>query len=59
MGLKEICITTYEWVDSAQYTNYWRALANAGLNLWDPEAMELVNSMHHPAVRLSDNVFGY
>ena len=36
MYLKEICIKTRNWVDSAQYRNYWRALVNAALNLQVP-----------------------
>jgi hypothetical protein len=34
MDLKEIGIDTRNWVDSAQDRDYWRALANAALNLW-------------------------
>jgi hypothetical protein len=33
MDLKEIGINTRNWVDSAQDSNYWRALVNAPLNL--------------------------
>jgi hypothetical protein len=29
MDLKEICINTRNWVDSAQDMYYWRALVNA------------------------------
>jgi hypothetical protein len=29
MDLKEICINTRNWVDSAQVRDYWRALVNA------------------------------
>ena len=36
MDLKEICINTRNWVDSAQDRNYWRALVNVALNLWVP-----------------------
>ena len=36
MTLKEICINTRKWVDSAQDSGYWRALANAALNLRVP-----------------------
>ena len=36
MDLKEIGISTREWVDSAQDRNYWRALVNAALNLRVP-----------------------
>ena len=41
MDLKEIKINTREWVDSAHNRDYWRALANATLNLRVPWAMEL------------------
>ena len=34
--LKEICINAGNWVDSAQSTDYWRALVNAALNLRVP-----------------------
>ena len=33
MDLKEICINTRNWVDSAQDRDYWRTLVNAALNL--------------------------
>ena len=33
MDLKEIGIDTRSWVDSAQGSDYWRALVNAALNL--------------------------
>ena len=33
MDLKEICTNTWNWVDSAQDRDYWRALVNAALNL--------------------------
>ena len=33
MDLKEICISTRNWVDSAQDTDYRRALVNVTLNL--------------------------
>ena len=42
MDLKEICINTRNWVDSAQDRDYWRALVIAALNLQIPLAMELV-----------------
>ena len=42
MDLKEICINTRNWVDSAQGRDYLRALVNAVLNLRVPEAMELI-----------------
>ena len=40
--LKEICVNTRNWVDSAQDRNYWRALENATLNLRVSNAMKLV-----------------
>ena len=36
MDLEDIGINTRSWVDSAQDRNYWRALANAALNLRVP-----------------------
>ena len=33
MDLEEIGINAGNWVDSAQYRNYWRALVYAALNL--------------------------
>ena len=33
MYLTEMDINTINWVDSVQDTHYWRALANAALNL--------------------------
>jgi hypothetical protein len=36
MNLKEIGINTRNWVDSAQYRDYWRALVYAELNLRVP-----------------------
>ena len=33
MDLEEININAGNWVDSAQDSNYWRALVNAALNL--------------------------
>ena len=36
MDFKEIDINTNNWVDSAQDTDYWRALVNAALNLRVP-----------------------
>ena len=36
MDLKEKGINTKNWVDLAQDRNYWRALANAALNLRVP-----------------------
>ena len=41
MDLEEIGISAGNWVDLAQDRNYWRALANAALNLRVPQAMEL------------------
>ena len=34
MDLEEIGINAGNWIDSAQDSNYWRALVNATLNLW-------------------------
>ena len=36
MDLKEIGISTRNWVDSAQDRDYWRALVSAALNLRVP-----------------------
>ena len=36
MDLEEIVINMGNWVDSAQYREYWRALVNASLNLRVP-----------------------
>jgi hypothetical protein len=36
MDLKEIGISTRNWVDSAQNRVYWRVLVNAALNLRVP-----------------------
>ena len=36
MDLEEICINAGNWVDSAQDTDYLRALVNAALNLRVP-----------------------
>ena len=36
MDLKEIGINTRNWFDSAQDSEYWRALENAALNLRVP-----------------------
>ena len=36
MDLEEIGINVGYWVDSAQDSNYWRALVNAALNLRVP-----------------------
>ena len=36
MDLEEIGINAGNWVDSAQDTNYWRALVNAALKLRVP-----------------------
>ena len=43
MDLKEIGISTKNWVDSAQDREYWRALVNAVLNLRIPYAIELIS----------------
>ena len=36
MDLEEIGINAGNWVDSAQYRDYWRGLVNAGLSLRVP-----------------------
>ena len=36
LNLEEIGINAGNWVDSAQNTNYWRALVNPALNLRVP-----------------------
>ena len=36
MDLKEICIITWYWVDSAHDRDYWRSLVNVPLNFWVP-----------------------
>ena len=41
MDLEEIGISTRNWVDSAQDSDYWRALVNEALNLRVPLVMEL------------------
>ena len=42
MDLKEIGISTRNWVDSAQDREYWRVILNVALNLRVPKDMELV-----------------
>ena len=44
MDLEEICISAGNWVDSAQDSNYWRALVNAALNLQVPSSAVEVES---------------
>ena len=41
MDLKEIGINTRNWVDLAQFRDYWRALVNATLNLRVPYVWSL------------------
>ena len=36
MDVKEICINTRNWVDSAQDRGYWSAIVNAALNIRAP-----------------------
>ena len=36
MTIREVCINTRNWVDSAQDRDYWRGLVNAALILWVP-----------------------
>ena len=33
MDIKEVCVNTRNWIDSAQNRDYWRALVNVTLNL--------------------------
>ena len=42
IDLKEICINTRNWINSAQDRDYWRAHVNAALNFRLPYSMELV-----------------
>ena len=41
MDLKEMGINTRNWVDSAQDSDYWRALVNAALNLRVPQIINI------------------
>jgi hypothetical protein len=50
--LKGIGISTRDWVDSAQYRDYWRVFVNEALNLRVPYAMELVSYAFILYVRL-------
>ena len=54
IDLKEIGINTRNWVDSAQDSDYWRALVNATLILWVPKAMEL-DTFSYPGSILASN----
>ena len=47
MNLKEIGISTRNWVDSAQDRDYWGVPVNAALNPRFPYAMEFVNKHVH------------
>ena len=40
IDLKEMGISTRNWIDSAQCRDYWRALVNAALNLQVSLAIE-------------------
>ena len=42
MDFYEIDVSTRNWVDWAQDSDYWRALVNAALNLRVPETIELI-----------------
>ena len=48
MDLKEIDVNTRNWVDSAEDSDYWRALVNAALNLQVQNPMELISSNISP-----------
>ena len=50
MDRKEIGINTRNWVDSALDRDYWRVLVNTLLNLWVPQAMELVALDHSKGI---------
>ena len=43
MDLKEIVINMWNWVDSAQGRDYWRALVNSALIPRVPRTLELVS----------------
>jgi hypothetical protein len=43
MNLEDIGVSAGNWVDLGQDRDYYRALVNAALNLWVPQAMELVS----------------
>ena len=34
MNIKEMSINTWNWIDSAQDKDYWKAFVNAALNIW-------------------------
>ena len=44
MDNKEIGLNTWNWVDSNQNRDYWRALVNVPLNRGVPLAMELLST---------------
>jgi len=52
IDLKETCINTRNWVDSAHDRDYWRAFVNAALNLWVLQAVELVISFINVCCRI-------
>ena len=44
MDLKEMGVSTKNWIDSAQDSDCWRALVNAALSIRFPQAKELVSA---------------
>ena len=44
MDLKELGIRMKNWIDLAQDRENWRALENVTLNLWVPQAMDLIGA---------------
>jgi hypothetical protein len=57
MDIKEIGISTRNWVDSTQDRDYWRFLVNAALNLQFPYAMGLVRTKgRRPRRRWEGNI---
>ena len=43
MDLEEISVNARNGVDSAQVSDFWRALVNAAFNLRVPQAMESIS----------------
>ena len=46
MDRKGMRVNRSTWVNSAQGNDYWRALANAALNLRASYAIELISNAH-------------